>query len=342
MSGSYSMPRDCAGRAGHGNATWRCVRHQAVPDLSGQLAGLCWAEPGQDLSGAGEGALVLEHVVYVAADEHRLVRLRELDAAEPRTAQQRACPAGAGQGEGSIRPRHLAVAEYRRGRGEPEGKERVLIAGAPAKERQPAVAPQRLPQVAERCRRVIEEHDTQGAHHQVEVPGLERVDLGVGYLEPGVSDATRGGEPARFGYLDPGQVGAESVPAAGGACREDGRITAAAPDVENVLPVLDLCSGEQPRPQPAQTPLMPLTLLDEVPPAGPVPVLGLLRIHRHKGNATSPQPCLDRCPMRRPVPSCWRSRRSRGHEPAGTVRPQPVQTDQSRSVIAKPRKERRR
>jgi hypothetical protein len=36
-----------------------------------------------DLSGAGEGALVLEHVVYVAADEHRLVRRRELDAAEP-------------------------------------------------------------------------------------------------------------------------------------------------------------------------------------------------------------------------------------------------------------------
>jgi hypothetical protein len=32
---------------------------------------------------------------------------------------------------------------------------------------------------------------------------------------------------------------------------------------------------------------MPLTLLDEVPPAGSVPVLGLLRIHRHEGHATS-------------------------------------------------------
>jgi hypothetical protein len=42
-----------------------------------------------------------------------------------------------------------------------------------------------------------------------------------------------------------------------------------------------------------------LTLLDEVPPAGSVPVLGLVRIHRHEGNATSPaRPGLGRqgCP----------------------------------------------
>src|ERR1700684_3734022 len=56
MGGSYSVRRDEPGRAGHGHATWRCVRHQAVPDLSGQLSGLCWAEPGQDLSGARAGA----------------------------------------------------------------------------------------------------------------------------------------------------------------------------------------------------------------------------------------------------------------------------------------------
>ena len=79
------------------------------------------------------------------------------------------------------------------------------------------------------------------------------------------------------------------MPAAGGACREDGRITAAAPDVENVLPVLDLRGGQQPLRQPAPHSLMPLTLLDEVPPAGSVPVLGLLRIHRHEGHATSPR-----------------------------------------------------
>ena len=106
-------------------------------------------------------------------------------------------------------------------------------------------------------------------------------------LEPGVTDASTGGEPARFGYLDPGEVGAESVPAAAGACREDGRVTAAAPDVENVLPVLDLRGGEQPRRQRPQHPLMPLMLLDELSPAGSVPVLGLLRIHRHEGHATS-------------------------------------------------------
>src|ERR1700734_2488713 len=148
MGGSYGLRRDEPGRAGHGHATWRCVRHQTVPDLSGQLSGLCWAEPGQYLSGAGEGALVLEHVAYVAADEHRLVHRRELDAAEPRTAQQRAHPAGVGEGEGSIGPGHLAAAEHRGGLGEPEGEEGVLIAGAPAKEYQPAAAPQRLPQVA--------------------------------------------------------------------------------------------------------------------------------------------------------------------------------------------------
>jgi hypothetical protein len=93
---------------------------------------LCWAEPGQDPAGARGGTLVFEHVGYVTADEHRLVRLRELDAAEPRIAQQGAHPAGVGEGESSTRPRRLAEAEYLRGLGEPGGKEGVLIAGAPA------------------------------------------------------------------------------------------------------------------------------------------------------------------------------------------------------------------
>jgi hypothetical protein len=42
---------------------------------------------------------------------------------------------------------------------------------------------------------------------------------------------------------------------------------------------------------------MTLTLLDEVPPAGPVPVLGLLRIHGHEtklhGPAALPGPVPD-------------------------------------------------
>jgi hypothetical protein len=41
-------------------------------------------------------------------------------------------------------------------------------------------------------------------------------------------------------------------------------------------------SQAAPGPQRAQHPLVPLTLLDEFPPAGSVPVLGLLRIHRHE------------------------------------------------------------
>jgi integrase/recombinase XerD len=40
---------------------------------------LCRAEPGQDLGGGGGGALVPEHVVYVAADEHRLVRRADIE-----------------------------------------------------------------------------------------------------------------------------------------------------------------------------------------------------------------------------------------------------------------------
>jgi hypothetical protein len=63
---------------------------------------------------------------------------------------------------------------------------------------------------------------------------------------------------------------------------EDGGVTASAPDVENILPELDLRAGEQPRCQSAQHPLMPLTLFDEFPPAGSVPVLGLLCIHRRE------------------------------------------------------------
>jgi hypothetical protein len=107
------------------------------------------------------------------------------------------------------------------------------------------------------------------------------VHLSVGDLEPDVSDAGRRGEPPRFGYLDPGKVRAQGMPAAGGAGRRDGHITAPASDVENVLPVRDLRGGQQPGLQPTQHPLMPLALLDELPPAGPVPGLGLLRIHRH-------------------------------------------------------------
>jgi hypothetical protein len=37
---------------------------------------------------AGGGALVLENVVFVAADEHQLIRCRELGTAEPRAAEQ--------------------------------------------------------------------------------------------------------------------------------------------------------------------------------------------------------------------------------------------------------------
>ena len=158
----------------------------------------------------------------------------------------------------------------------------------PLGERQPAAAPQCFAQVAECRRRVIEEHHTEAAQHHVEDPGLERVHLDVDDFEPGISDASGSGEPARLGHLDPGKVRAQGVPAAGGACREDSRLTAAAPDVENVLPVLDRRGGQQPRPQRAQHPLMPLTLLDELPPAGSVPVLGLLGIHRHESHATSP------------------------------------------------------
>jgi hypothetical protein len=41
------------------------------------------------------------------------------------------------------------------------------------------------------------------------------VHLDVGDLEPGVSGASSSGEPARFGYQDPGEVGAESMTATG-------------------------------------------------------------------------------------------------------------------------------
>ena len=65
---------------------------------------------------------------------------------------------------------------------------------------------------------------------------------------------------------------------------------AAIQDGEYVLPGPDPGAGQQPRRQPALHPLMPLTMLDELPPAGPVPVLGLLRIHGHDDNAASAQP----------------------------------------------------
>jgi hypothetical protein len=115
------------------------------------------------------------------------------------------------------------------------------------------------------------------------------VHLGVGDLEPHIRDASSSGEAARLSHLDPGKVRAQSMPAAGGARRQQSRLTAATPDIENVLPVLDRRGGQQPRPQPAQHPLMPLTLLDELQSPGAIPVLGLPRIHRHESHATSPR-----------------------------------------------------
>jgi hypothetical protein len=118
------------------------------------------------------------------------------------------------------------------------------------------------------------------------------VHLDVSDLEPGVSGASSSGKPARLRYQDPGEVGAESMTAGGGARREDGHLTAAASDVENVLPVLDLRGREQPRRQAAQHPVVPLTLLDELPSTGSIPVFGLLHIHRHEGHAM-PGPAPD-------------------------------------------------
>ena len=266
--------------AGHDDTARRCVRGQVFPDLAGQPGGLGCAEPGKQPGYARGGALVLERVVHVPADEHRLVHPREVDAAEPRAGQQRARCARVGEGESSRRPGQLAQAEGRRGRREPDGKEGVLVTAAPAEERQPAAAPQCLSEVPERRGRVVEEHDAEVAQHQVERPGRERVNLGVGNLEPGVGDASGGGQPARFGQLDLRQVSAQGLPAAGGPGREDGHVTAAASDVKNVVRVLDLPGREQPRRQPAPHSLVPLALLGEVPPAGSVPGLGLLRIHR--------------------------------------------------------------
>jgi hypothetical protein len=55
-----------------------------------------------------------------------------------------------------------------------------------------------------------------------------------------------------------------------------------------------------------------------VRPAGSVPVLGLLRIHRHEGNAISPRPCLGRCPMRRSVRFLLEIATVAGHARAGS------------------------
>ena len=144
--------------------------------------------------------------------------------------------------------------------------------------------------------------------------------LGVGDLEPGISDASSSGEPARFGHLDPGKVRTQSMPATGGAGRQDGRLTTAAPNVEDILSVLDRRSGQQPCPQPAQHPLVPLTLLDELPPAGSVPVLGLLHIHHHEDHATSPHKAPSGT-LRPPPELAWRPK---GCARVGSGRPESV------------------
>ena len=113
------------------------------------------------------------------------------------------------------RAQHLAEADYRRGLGEPDGKEGVLIAGAPA--RNASLPPRRsaLLRLANAAAGSSKNMTPRSAQHHVEAPGPEPVHLGVDDLEPGVSDASSSGEPTRFGYLNAGQVRAESVPAAG-------------------------------------------------------------------------------------------------------------------------------
>ncbi len=212
---------------------------------------------------------------------------------EPRIAQRRVHPVGTGEGEGSTRPRHFAQAEDRRGLGEPGRKGGALSAGAPADERQPAAAPQRLAQVAE-CRPGSSKNITPKL---LSTTSKTRPRTGAaGRRRPRTwherrQQQRRAGAPRPRGS---GKVRAQSMPTPGGARRQDGRLTAAAPDVENVLPVLDRRGGQQPRPRPAQHPLMPLTLLDELPPAGSVPVRGL---HLAVRPAYSPdrRSCLVRC-----------------------------------------------
>lgn len=71
-----------------------------------------------------------------------------------------------------------------------------ISAGAPAAKA--SLPPRRsASQVAERCRRVVEEHHAEATQHHVEGPGPERMHLGVGHVEPDVGDAGTGGEPAR-------------------------------------------------------------------------------------------------------------------------------------------------
>ena len=104
--------------------------------------------------------------------------------------------------------------------------------------------------------------------------------LGVDDLEGGVAHISSG-EPACFCFLGRDKSTPRACPLGVARAARVIVITAAAPDVENVLPVPGRRGAEQPRRQPAPRPLLPLRLLDEVPAAGSVPVLGLLHVHRH-------------------------------------------------------------
>ena len=149
------------------------------------------------------GTLVLQHVVYVAADGHRLVRLLALDAAEPRAAQQRAHLAGAGEAKaadgpgGSPKPSMAAVRANPKVKMGFSSRVRQHKNASPPPRRSAFL---RLPNAAAGSSKSI---TPKLAQHHVEDPGPERVHLDVGDLEPGVSGASSSGEPARFRHQDP-------------------------------------------------------------------------------------------------------------------------------------------
>ena len=106
--------------------------------------------------------------------------------------------------------------------------------GLPARERHAAAGREVRMDVGERGRRLVEEHHAELAHDDVERAGTGVVDLHVGDAERHVVDAGFGGALDReLGELR-GDVGADrGSRRADGSCGCDGRLAAAAPDVEH-------------------------------------------------------------------------------------------------------------
>ncbi len=231
----------------------------------------------QEPLGWPDGAHEGEGVLGVGPRFDGFVHLFELDVDVARVGEDGAHMVGIGQAE------HARGVGRGLGQGPPGGerlpeRQQPLVVGQvpPHQRRQPCSGPQRPADVGESGDGIVEEHDPEAAHGEVEDLRFEGMHLGVGLAEADVGQAlVQGSTPSQLEHLrrevDPQGRG-------GGAADVARRASGAAADVEDVHRAADRHGVEEAPPVPAGDPLVAVGVATPVLALGAVPGGGHLDV----------------------------------------------------------------